>query len=119
MDQEVSIRANCFNVDRGDVTSSFRRVLQRANFDPLCKIDVLFVDVDDMSEGSIDGGGPTREFLRLLMCEIIRGDMFEGPPDCRMLKFSTIGNKIKYNSSWMFDSERNNHIHTLYLTQFY
>ncbi len=99
IDVEVVTRSNTFNVDRFDVFSSFKRVIRRNGFSIMQKIDVCFVDVDGATEGAIDGGGPTREFLRLLLKEVIAGPLFEGPEDSRYLKLNTNGNAI-LSSVW-------------------
>ena len=95
IDVEVVTRANTFNVDRSDVLSSFKRVIRRNGFSILHKIDVCFVDVDGATEGAIDGGGPTREFLRLLVKEVLSGPLFEGPEDERYMTLNTYGICIK------------------------
>ncbi len=42
-------------------------VFKRRRFDPDAKLDIVFVDDEGVSEGDVDDGGPSREYLRLLM----------------------------------------------------
>ena len=86
----ITSESNAFNVTRTDIFNGFRRGTARKNFHHLKKLDVLFVDEADIAEGSIDEGGPTREFLRLLLKDIFSSDMFEGPAHSKRLALSTI-----------------------------
>ena len=83
--------SNNINVLRECVIEGARRAINRRKFDPLKKIRVAFIDADGNEEGSIDNGGPTREFLRLLMQKVMESTCFEGPPDARELALSTKG----------------------------
>jgi predicted nucleotidyltransferase len=89
IDKEITPSQNKFNVDRADVFGSFIITSRRRNFDPMSRIDVVFVDALGAVEGAIDSGGPTREFLRLLVKEVITGPCFEGPAASRNLRYST------------------------------
>lgn len=60
------------------MTSSLQAFGQQ-RFNPEAKLDVVFVDVEQAAEGAVDGGGPTREYLRLLMKSIHQSNIFEGP----------------------------------------
>ncbi|XP_065096775.1 G2/M phase-specific E3 ubiquitin-protein ligase-like [Paramisgurnus dabryanus] len=55
------------------------QAFKRRKFNPEARLDVIFVDSEQISEGSVDGGGPTREYLRLLMKAIQQSSIFEGP----------------------------------------
>ncbi|CAL8255971.1 unnamed protein product [Boreogadus saida] len=52
------------------------RAFKRKSFDPEAKLDVVFVDEDDNGEGAVDEGGPTREYLRLLMRAVHQSNIF-------------------------------------------
>ncbi|XP_067314252.1 uncharacterized protein [Pseudorasbora parva] len=78
-------RANIINVYREDVLDCAIRAFQRQRFNAEARIDVAFVDVQGRGEGSVDEGGPRREFLRLLMQEIQHCKIFEGPEESRSL----------------------------------
>ena len=56
---------NILNVIRSEVLSCAIRSFQRKNFDPAKKLNVMFV-----GEDAIDGGGPRREFISILMSKI-------------------------------------------------
>ena len=45
----------------------------------------IFFDDNEVSEGAIDTGGPTRELLQLVMSQLLKHPMFEGPVDCKQL----------------------------------
>uniref|UniRef100_A0A087YJY6 HECT domain-containing protein n=1 Tax=Poecilia formosa TaxID=48698 RepID=A0A087YJY6_POEFO len=45
----------------------------------------IFVDVEGQSEGAVDDGGPSREFLRLLVDALRDSRYFEGPEDSKHL----------------------------------
>jgi len=83
--------ANMINVLRGNVRDGFGRALQRSRFNPLKKLDIRFVDVDNNTEGAVDSGGPTREFFRLLLVEIFSSSIFSGDDNIKMLELSTAG----------------------------
>ncbi|XP_028296999.1 G2/M phase-specific E3 ubiquitin-protein ligase-like isoform X2 [Gouania willdenowi] len=55
----------------------------------LAKLDVIFVDSEGEGEGAVDDGGPTREYLRLLMRAIQHSKIFDGPEDDRLLALDT------------------------------
>ncbi|XP_073719385.1 G2/M phase-specific E3 ubiquitin-protein ligase-like [Misgurnus anguillicaudatus] len=78
-------RANIINVYREDVLDCTLRAFQRQRFNAEARVDVAFVDVDGKGEGSVDEGGPRREFLRLLMQEVQHCRIFEGPEESRSL----------------------------------
>lgn len=81
--------ANCINAVRERVMDSAIRAFRRKKFDPLKKLNVMFVDDYGESEGAIDNGGPTREFLRLLLKEATTCSIFEGPKEALQLALST------------------------------
>lgn len=55
------------------------RAFGRARSDPKKKISVIFMDDDGQGEGAVDDGGPLCEFLRILLTDIRRCAIFQGP----------------------------------------
>ncbi|KAA0720538.1 hypothetical protein E1301_Tti020677 [Triplophysa tibetana] len=70
--------SNQINTTRGNILESAIRAFRRQRFNPGAKLDVVFRDDDGAGEGAADEGGPSREFLTLLMREIHSCEMFEG-----------------------------------------
>ena len=70
------------------------RAFGRRRFDPKQKISVVFVDNASVREGSTDDGGPTREYLRLLMKEVHNSHLFEGPDTGRSVALISHGTFI-------------------------
>lgn len=64
-------------VMRDNIYDCAMRGFKRARFNPEAKIDMVFRDAD--GKGAADEGGPSREFLRLLMSAIHSSAIFEGP----------------------------------------
>ena len=54
---------NYFNINRGNVLDGAIRGLNRTTFKETGRINVKFADDVGKTEGAIDCGGPTREFL--------------------------------------------------------
>ena len=48
-------------------------------------MSVKFADDVGLSEGAVDLGGPTQEFLRLAVRELYESSMFSGEPERRVL----------------------------------
>lgn len=81
-----------FNIIRRNVWDGASRAMGRSNFSPEKKIDVKFTDDYGISEGAVDNGGPTREFLRLCLHEIKdKIGIFEGPPNAKVLTCNSKG----------------------------
>ncbi|XP_030294372.1 uncharacterized protein LOC115594428 isoform X2 [Sparus aurata] len=80
--------SNQINVCRSNILKCSLQAFQRRRFNPEAKLDVVFVDEDMNAEGSVDEGGPTREFLRLLMKAIHGCYIFEGHESNRRLALS-------------------------------
>lgn len=92
----LSEGVNVVNVARDHVLDSFKRATSRKSFSPCQKFDICFVDNCGNSEGSIDSGGPTREFFRLLLSEIANSSIFLTLPDgCKQMELSTCGKKLE------------------------
>ncbi|XP_076578623.1 G2/M phase-specific E3 ubiquitin-protein ligase-like [Chaetodon auriga] len=81
--------SNQINVCRDNVFLCSLRAFKRRNFNPEAKLDVVFVDEDDNGEGAVDEGGPTREYLRLLMRAVHQSNIFEGHEKDRRLSLDT------------------------------
>ncbi|XP_025758213.1 uncharacterized protein LOC102079890 isoform X2 [Oreochromis niloticus] len=87
--------SNQINICRdytGNVHNIMKSTLQafrRRRFNPAARLDVVFVDSEKTSEGAVDGGGPTREYLRLLMKAIHQSNIFEGPEKDKRLTLDT------------------------------
>lgn len=70
------------------------QAFRRWRFNPAARLDVVFVNSEKTSEGAVDGGGPTREYLRLLMKAIHQSNIFEGPEIDKRLTLDTHGTPI-------------------------
>ncbi|XP_028449616.1 G2/M phase-specific E3 ubiquitin-protein ligase-like isoform X2 [Perca flavescens] len=81
LDSGVPPRSNSVNVMRESVLESAFRAFRRPRFSPDHRLNVVFVDVDGTTEGAVDDGGPSREFLRLLVMAIKDSMYFTGPED--------------------------------------
>ncbi|XP_026059142.1 G2/M phase-specific E3 ubiquitin-protein ligase isoform X2 [Carassius auratus] len=81
--------SNQINVCRDNVLLCSLRAFKRRFFNPEAKLDVVFVDEDDNGEGAVDEGGPTREYLRLLMRAVHQSNIFEGHEKDRQLSLDT------------------------------
>lgn len=72
-------KSNIFNIYRNEIFKCCVRGMNRKKFSPYYSIDVKFSDIDGISEGAIDNGGPLREMFRLLIDYLHECDLFEGP----------------------------------------
>lgn len=88
---EAAPVANQVNVVRSGVLDSALRAFKRRAFNPYSRLDVVFVDGCGAGEGSIDDGGPRREFFRLLMEAMIHSKYFVGPEDSKSLALDAMG----------------------------
>ena len=81
-----------FNINRQNVLDGAVRALKRKKFNPKARIDVHFSDnLTGIAEDGIDAGGPTREFVRLLMDAIVKSSVFEGAMTARILSRNESG----------------------------
>ncbi|XP_039633791.1 G2/M phase-specific E3 ubiquitin-protein ligase-like [Perca fluviatilis] len=69
------------NINRANVWDGALRGFKRSSFDPTCSLLVKFTDDIGQTEEAVDTGGPTREFLTLLMDAIKTSRFFEGKDD--------------------------------------
>lgn len=86
--------SNCVNVVRSNVLESAMRTFRRRAFNPLKRLDVVFVDTCGTGEGSVDNGGPNREFMRLLMKAVLASQYFVGPQNSKSLALDSLGRYI-------------------------
>ncbi|KAL7395269.1 hypothetical protein ABVT39_013512 [Epinephelus coioides] len=87
--------ANRMNVVRADILESAFRAFRREALDPERKLDVVFIDTCGQGEGSVDNGGPTREFLTLLTKALISSRFFVGPASSKNLGLDSIADEVK------------------------
>lgn len=83
-----------FNINRSNVWDGALRGFKRSSFDPTCSLLVKFTDDIGQTEEAVDTGGPTREFLTLLMDAIKTSRFFEGKDDGKYLSFDSKGNSL-------------------------
>ena len=95
VDDNFSPTSNQINVCRDNVLLCSLRAFKRKSFDPEAKLDVVFVDEDDNGEGAVDEGGPTREYLRLLMRAVHQSNIFDGHEKDRQLRHGIQGKKAQ------------------------
>ncbi|XP_077088033.1 uncharacterized protein LOC143739405 isoform X2 [Siphateles boraxobius] len=89
IDGNICPTANQINVFRENILQCSLQAVKRRRFNPLAKLDVVFVDAEENGEGAIDEGGPTREYLRLLMRAIHQSNVFQGHEKDRNLAVDT------------------------------
>lgn len=73
-----------FNICRNDICDGIKRErgLTRKSFSPGNKISVRLSDDSRRSEGAVDLGGPTREFLTLVIHWLANSQLFCVPVPC-------------------------------------
>lgn len=74
----------------GDGPECAFRAFKRRQFNPKCKLDKPKCKCGQ-GEGAVDNGGPTREFLALLMKELLNSLFFVGPVWRKNLGLDSIG----------------------------
>ncbi|XP_033869022.3 uncharacterized protein LOC117407897 isoform X1 [Acipenser ruthenus] len=74
-----------FHIDRINIWDGALRGFKRKTYKPENRMSVMFTDSDGNSEGAVDRGGPTREFLTLLMQTLQNSKIFEGSEDWKNL----------------------------------
>ena len=89
---DVDRRRNVINVNREEVLDGARRGFRRATFNNKCTLSVKF-----SGKARIDDGGPTREFMRLVLKVLRDSHIFEGSENCKMLAVNIDG-RYKYLS---------------------
>ena len=87
------------NVRHGHIWEDSCRCLQRKRFNPSAIISICFADDFGNSEGAVDIGGPSREFLRLLVkAANEHSGIFREPANRRVLVPNSNG-KLQRTSS--------------------
>lgn len=76
-----------FNINRANVWDGAYRGFRRSSYSPNSGMMVKFSDDVGLAEEAIDTGGPTREFLTLLMEAIRTRRIFEGKDYAKYLTF--------------------------------
>ncbi|XP_046844585.1 G2/M phase-specific E3 ubiquitin-protein ligase-like [Xenia sp. Carnegie-2017] len=82
---DVAISKNIINVRRKHVFEDGIAKLGKKKFDPSRPLSVMFADEIGSSEGAVDLGGPTREFLRLAVSGAFSSKAFLGLPSKKVL----------------------------------
>lgn len=82
-------KGNTHNILRSTV-----RAFSRQRFNLGARLDVIFVDDTKAAEGAVDGGGPNREYLRLLLKAVQQSRIFEGPENSKRLRLDTEGKHL-------------------------
>ncbi|XP_029904558.1 G2/M phase-specific E3 ubiquitin-protein ligase-like [Myripristis murdjan] len=78
-----------FNICRSDIWDGAVRGFRRATFSEKKDILVKFTDDEGRFEEGLDAGGPKREFLSLLMKELNKRPIFDGPVESRYLVYNS------------------------------
>ncbi|XP_028424198.1 G2/M phase-specific E3 ubiquitin-protein ligase-like isoform X1 [Perca flavescens] len=77
------------NVCRENLMDGAIRAFARRSFNPEAKLSVIFMDDFMQAEGSVDKGGPTRGFFRLLMIALRDSTLFTGPQNSKNLSLDS------------------------------
>lgn len=80
-----------FNICRSDIWDGAVRGLKRGTFTENYDLLVKFSDDAGRFEEGLDTGGPKREFLSLLMKELNKRPIFDGPVERRYLAYNPTG----------------------------
>lgn len=67
-----------FNINRSAVLDGAIRGFKRVSYDPTFMMSIKFSDDLGRDEEAVDLGGPRREFLTVLMEDLVKSPMFEG-----------------------------------------
>jgi hypothetical protein len=88
---QVGVRRNLINVRRNHVFEDGIAKMSRAKFEPSRPLSVKFADELGSSEGAVDLGGPTREFLRLAVREAFSSNAFGGTSASKVIVLNQEG----------------------------
>ncbi|KAA0724081.1 G2/M phase-specific E3 ubiquitin-protein ligase [Triplophysa tibetana] len=91
VDKSFCPTSNQINVCRDNILQCSLQAFKRRWFNPEAKLDIVFVDAEENGEGAVDEGGPTREYLRLLMRAIHQSSIFQGHEKDQSLALDTQG----------------------------
>ena len=78
MPSDGDAQKNLINVRRKHAFYDGLEKIKRGKFDASLPLSVKFADGSGHSEGAVDRGGPTREFLRLAIRQMFESKMFGG-----------------------------------------
>ncbi|XP_049926259.1 G2/M phase-specific E3 ubiquitin-protein ligase-like [Epinephelus moara] len=78
-----------FNINRANVWDGALRGFKRSTYDPTYAMMVRFTDDVGQMEEALDTGGPTREFLTLLIDAVKTRRVFEGKDNAKYLSFDS------------------------------
>ena len=78
-----------FNITRNDIWEGTKWGLK--SFSPCKKMLIRFSDVSGKSKGAVDLGGPTREFLTLVLEWLANSHLFCGPKQAKFLSCNASG----------------------------
>lgn len=90
-----------FNICRSDIWNGAVRGFKRATFSEKKDMLVKFSDHEGSFEEGLDTGGPKREFLSLLMKELHRRPIFDGPVESRYLVYNSTGTTYKNHAVFL------------------
>ncbi|XP_052413120.1 uncharacterized protein LOC127958334 [Carassius gibelio] len=91
-DSPTSNQINVVRDYKGNTHNILRSTVQafsRRRFNLGARLDVIFVDDTKVAEGAVDGGGPTREYLRLLLKAVQQSSIFVGPENSKRLRLDS------------------------------
>ncbi|XP_059375629.1 uncharacterized protein LOC132112055 isoform X2 [Carassius carassius] len=91
-DSPTSNQINVVRDYKGNTHNILRSTVQafsRRRFNLGARLDVTFVDDTKAAEGAVDGGGPTREYLRLLLKAVQQSSIFVGPENSKRLRLDS------------------------------
>lgn len=91
-DAEVS--KNLINVRRKHVFHDGIKKIGRSSFQASLPLSVKFADELGTSEGAVDLGGPTREFLRLSIQGMFLSSAFAGPENRKVIVLNQEGKTL-------------------------
>ena len=91
---DVQISKNLINVRRNHVFEDGITKIARAKFEPSHPLSVRFADELGFSEGAVDLGGPTREFLRLAVREALTTNAFSGTSTSKVIVLNQEGRRL-------------------------
>lgn len=88
---EILDDINYINVNRNKILDGALRAQNRSTFNPFNRLSIKFSDDSGISEGAVDSGGPTKEFLRLVVRGIVESSIFEGSKEKKYLAKNNTG----------------------------
>ena len=88
---DPDVAKNLINVRRNHVLEDGIAKMSRSRFDPSRPLSVKFADELGSSEGAVDLGGPTREFLRLAVQEAFSTNTFIGTASSKVIVINQEG----------------------------